>query len=41
MTFPNGRTLIVDTGGVSAGGGFDIGDRVVGPALRYRGIGRI
>lgn len=41
VTFPNGRTLMVDTGGVSSGGGFDIGDRVVGPALRYRGIGRL
>jgi competence protein ComEC len=41
VTFPNGRTMIVDTGGVSAGGGFDIGDRVVGPVLRYRGIGHL
>jgi competence protein ComEC len=35
-TFPNGRTLVVDTGGVSRGGGFDIGDRVIGPVLRAR-----
>ncbi len=41
VTLPNGRTLMVDTGGVSLGGGFDIGDRVLGPALRARGIGRL
>jgi competence protein ComEC len=36
VTFPNGRTLIVDTGGVTIKGDFDIGDRVVGPVLRAR-----
>jgi len=41
VTLPNGRTLMVDTGGVSVHGEFDIGDRVLGPALRARGIGRI
>ncbi len=41
LTLPNGRTLMVDTGGVSQGGEFDIGDRVLGPALRYRGIRRL
>jgi competence protein ComEC len=40
-TLPNGRTLLVDTGGVSIRGDFDIGDRVLGPALRARGIGRL
>lgn len=40
ITLPNGRTLMVDTGGVSTGE-FDIGDRVLGPALRYRGIRRL
>ena len=40
-TFPNGKTLLVDTGGVSLRGDFDIGDRVIGPALRQRGIGRL
>ena len=40
VTFPNGRTLLVDAGGVSTGGGFDVGDRVLGPALRHRGIGQ-
>ncbi|HWI16807.1 MAG TPA: DNA internalization-related competence protein ComEC/Rec2, partial [Vicinamibacterales bacterium] len=41
VTFPNGRTLLVDSGGVSLGGAFDIGDRVIGPALRARGISRL
>lgn len=41
VTLPNGRTLMVDSGGVSQGGGFDIGDRVLGPALRYRGLRRL
>jgi competence protein ComEC len=40
-TLPNGRTLLVDSGGVSIRGDFDIGDRVIGPALRARGIGRL
>jgi competence protein ComEC len=35
VTFPNGRTLLVDAGGVPRGS-FDIGDRVVGPSLRAR-----
>src|SRR5688572_30748041 len=41
VTLPNGRTLLVDAGGVSIRGDFDIGDRVIGPALRARGIGRL
>jgi len=40
-TLPNGRTLMIDTGGVSIRGDFDIGDRVLGPALRARGIARL
>lgn len=40
-TLPNGRTLLVDTGGVSLRGDFDIGDRVIGPALRARGLARL
>ena len=36
VTFPNGRTLVVDTGGVTLKGEFDVGDRVIGPALRAR-----
>jgi competence protein ComEC len=41
VTLPNGRTLMVDAGGVSLGGTFDMGDRVLGPALRARGIARL
>ena len=41
VTLPNGRTLMIDTGGVSLNGEFDIGDRVLGPALRARGIARL
>jgi competence protein ComEC len=41
VTLPNGRTLLVDAGGVSLRGDFDIGDRVIGPVLRARGIGRL
>ncbi len=41
VTLPNGRTLMIDAGGVSLRGDFDIGDRVLGPALRARGIGRL
>lgn len=41
VTLPNGRTMMVDTGGVSLNGEFDIGDRVIGPALRSRGITRL
>lgn len=41
VTLPNGRTLMVDSGGVSTRGDFDIGDRVLGPALRARGIRRL
>jgi competence protein ComEC len=41
ITLPDGKTLMVDAGGVSRSGEFDIGDRVLGPALRARGIGRL
>jgi competence protein ComEC len=40
VQFPNGRTLSVDAGGVS-GSGFDIGERVVAPALWALGIRRL
>jgi competence protein ComEC len=40
-TLPNGRTLMVDAGGVSLRGDFDIGDRVLGPALRARALVRL
>jgi competence protein ComEC len=38
LTFPNGRTLLLDTGGVSPRGDFDIGDRVIGPSIRARNL---
>ncbi|MGH9199840.1 MAG: DNA internalization-related competence protein ComEC/Rec2 [Vicinamibacterales bacterium] len=38
IRFPKGRRLMVDTGGVSVRGAFDIGDRVLGPGLRARGV---
>ena len=41
VTFPDGHTLAVDSGGVSPRGEFDIGDRVLGPALRARGLARL
>ena len=37
VTFPDGHRLLVDAGAVTAGG-FDTGERVVGPALRARGV---
>ncbi len=41
VTCPDGQTLLVDAGGVTTRGDFDIGDRVLGPALRARGLGRV
>ena len=38
VTFPNGRRLVVDTGGVGPRGEFDIGDRVIGPVLRAANV---
>lgn len=38
---PNGRTLAIDSGGVRSGSAFDIGDRVLGPALRAMGLRRL
>ncbi len=40
VQFPNGRRLLVDAAGV-AGDGRDLGERVVGPALRARGIRQV
>ena len=37
VELPDGRTLLVDAGGL-AGGGFDMGERVVAPSLRALGI---
>jgi competence protein ComEC len=39
VTAPNGRTLLVDAGGTP--GSFDIGERVLGPALRARRLRRL
>jgi competence protein ComEC len=41
VRFPRGRTLLVDAGGASGSGSFDIGDRVVGAVLRHAGIRRL
>ncbi len=41
MVFPRGASLLVDAGGVTGGGSFDIGDRVVAPVLRERGLRRV
>ena len=38
VAFPNGRAMVVDTGGVTVKGEFDVGDRVIGPALRARSL---
>jgi competence protein ComEC len=40
VTVPDGQTLMVDAGGLAVGA-FDIGDRIVGPALRARGVRRL
>ncbi|MEZ5290437.1 MAG: DNA internalization-related competence protein ComEC/Rec2 [Vicinamibacterales bacterium] len=40
VAFPNGRRMLVDAGGLLAGGG-DLGARVVGPALRALGVRRL
>lgn len=40
VRFPAGQALLVDGGGV-AGGGFDVGERVVRPALAALGIRRL
>lgn len=40
VRFPSGHALLVDGGGV-AGGGFDIGERVVRPAVGALGIHRV
>jgi competence protein ComEC len=40
VRFPDGRTMLVDAGGL-AGSAFDIGGRVVGPALRALGVRKL
>lgn len=41
VRFPRGHTMLVDAGGAPGGSTFDIGDRVVGQALRTLGIARL
>ena len=41
VSLPNGRTMLVDSGAGSLRGDFHIGDRVIGPALRARGLARL
>jgi len=41
VRFPKGSTMLVDAGGLGGSSGFDIGDRVVAPVLRERGIRRL
>jgi competence protein ComEC len=40
IILPDGRSFLVDTGGI-AGGGFDVGDRIVGPELLMFGVRRL
>ncbi len=41
VRLPQGASLLIDAGGLSTAGGFDIGDRVVGPVLRHEGVRRL
>jgi competence protein ComEC len=41
VRFPNGSSMLVDAGGLGGAVSFDVGDRVVGPALRHVGVGRL
>jgi competence protein ComEC len=41
VVFPRGSTMLVDAGGLGTTSTFDIGDRVVAPALRAAGIRRL
>jgi competence protein ComEC len=38
LRFPRGSTMLVDAGGLAGSRSFDIGDRVIAPVLRERGI---
>ncbi len=38
IRFPDGRTWLIDAGGTLAGSRFDIGARIVAPALRAQGV---
>jgi competence protein ComEC len=41
VVFPHGSTMLVDAGGLTAGGGFDVGDRVVAPVIRDAAFTRL
>lgn len=41
VVFPRGSTLLVDAGGLGVASSFDIGDRVLGPAIRATGLRRL
>ena len=41
IEFPDGRRWLVDAGGLPGSGRYDIGARVVAPALWWRGVGRL
>jgi competence protein ComEC len=41
VRFPSGRTLLVDVGGLGGTARFDVGERVVAPALWYLGVRRL
>jgi competence protein ComEC len=41
VRFPQGATLLVDTGGLAFAASFDIGDRVVAPVIRNAGFARL
>lgn len=41
IRFPGGAAMQVDAGGLPGGGSFDVGERVVAPALRAAGVGRL
>jgi len=41
VVFPKGATLLVDAGGLGGSAGFDVGDRVVAPVVRWSGFRRI
>jgi competence protein ComEC len=40
-TLPDGHTLMIDAGGLGSRTAFDVGDRVLGPALRARLLARL
>jgi competence protein ComEC len=41
VVFPRGSTAVIDAGGLPGSSSFDIGDRVVAPVIRQRGVHRL